>query len=242
MQTGDKTPNYGNRPVEEEGLLSRLFKRLAQNRTLTDKEKAADAKATEVLAELKARSTGSNAQTKKQRFGRFILFVIGIMLAVVCVPLITLHALLTTFFFVVPVGITVFARLRDGDWATRLHWVAVWGVLTIGGVWCANRALDESLGEPLMLTVTDKYVTQEHRKNRAPRDIYHVAYVLSIPADTTIHFAETATGDEETLRVDQDVYALIYPGQTQVALTLRQGFFNLPWVQDPHLVLVPSTP
>lgn len=246
MQTNGNTPNYGNRPVEEDGLLSRLLKHLAKKRADTEAAKAVPTKTADAAAALDAQLAGARKpvteDTRLKRAGRFALLAIGFMMAVICAPLMTGHAVLTTLFVAAPVGVLAFSRLRGERWLIMPQKVAIYVLLAVGLFWCANRVLDHGPGETLSLTVTGKYVTQEHRKNHAPRDVYHVSYVLTIPEDTEIHFAEAASGDEEILNVDPDVYTLAHPGRSQVVVTLRQGYFNLPWLGRPQLVPFPQEP
>lgn len=246
MQSNGSTPNYGNRPVEEDGLLSRLFKQLAKKRAEAEAAKAAPTKTADVAAAMETQLAGVrkpvNEDTRLRRAGRFALMAIGLMMAVFCAPLMTGHAVLTTLFIAAPVGVLAFSRARGKHWMIVPQIVAIYVVFAVGVFWTANRAMDDTPGEALLLTVSDKYVTQEKRKNEAPHDVYHVSYTLVIPEDTAIHFADTVSGDEETFQVDPDIYTLTYPGRSQVAVTLRQGYFNLPWLARPQLIPLPLEP
>lgn len=230
-QTSGKEPNYGNRPIETEGVLARLVKYLARRRA----EPAAGAARTEGV-----RKSGLS-------YARIKLWMLAaglvIFATVVFAPLMTKHAVLLTLSIALPVGFVAGMRLGGGRAFKSFAWFMFSALAAVALFWSANTLLDDGTRQELLaMPITGKYSSQRTDRGGNQKTSYYVTYLLTIPADSEIRFSEGADGTEERLSVGADVYPLMEPGESQVSAILHQGYFDLPWMGGVRPVPYPALP
>jgi hypothetical protein len=244
------SPNYGNRPHDDDGVVARLIRALFRpqaalpelGHTRTTPPAPEPGHAADDAQ--KKSDNGFARRGSLKLSGRAALLanisicnlIGGIVLMAIFSPA---HALLSaclTLPFAIALAampVRIFSGMVRGRLAdtpagasrqVRIYWTLGWVSMMGGLLWTANVVFDAAPAESRVLTVSGKhYSTGRHGSHHYYAD---VPYPMSVMGEV---WATT-----EAVTVDSGFYNTLVPGREEIVLSVHPGFLGLSWYGSNH--------
>lgn len=223
-----KEPNYGNRPIEDEGLFCLYGRAWAALKARFGRNKDP----------ISRTHAGEVAFARRFSTLRFCCAVGGIAGLQLSIPAHPAAAFLSTALLTVPLSLLLFilsrkaaqrsiktlpkTRIQKGT--SLCYWAISLLLATTGAYWAANIALDRAPAVRTPFAVIAKHETQGRN---GPQDY------LTVNMQSYKVFG-LDLGTPENVRVTPLEYEAASADSMQLELTLHPGFLGLPWYERKH--------